>query len=132
MLVSRDKTTAQLFTLSTKPHNPSPFYDSERIQITQLTRYLGIEVDSKLRWADHIESAVNKTSKRWKMTKRLPGTTWEATQTTSSSQSNKSYVRPVLRMARTYNAVNNNTKDKLNIVQNSTLRLIYGQPDQPQ
>ncbi|GIY24969.1 hypothetical protein CEXT_351831 [Caerostris extrusa] len=57
MLVNRDKTTAQFFTLSTKPHCPSLFYDSERIQIAQSTRYLGIEVDSKLRWVDHIESA---------------------------------------------------------------------------
>ncbi|GIY18139.1 hypothetical protein CDAR_557551 [Caerostris darwini] len=92
MLVNRDKTTAQLFTLSTKPRNPSLIYDSERIQITQSTRYLGIEIDSKLRWADHIDSAVNKATKRWKYSQeQLEGYPDDVFFTT-----NKSYVRPVL------------------------------------
>ncbi|GIY56069.1 uncharacterized protein CDAR_413831 [Caerostris darwini] len=129
MLVNRDKTTAQFFALSTKPHSPSLFYDSERIQITQSTRYLRIEVDSKLRWVDHIESAVNKTSKT-EMIKRLTEATWGGGGGAPQDvlvTTYKSYVRPVLKYgSEAYHTASDNTKNKLNIVQNSALKLICG------
>ncbi|GIY49991.1 hypothetical protein CEXT_300201 [Caerostris extrusa] len=67
-----------------KPHNPSLIHDSERIQITQPTWYLGIEVEIKLRRADHIESEVNKAPKRLKMIKRLTRTIWVLSKMSSS------------------------------------------------
>ncbi|GFQ87741.1 putative RNA-directed DNA polymerase from transposon BS [Trichonephila clavata] len=80
MTVNTSKTVFQVFTLSTKPKAIQLFYGDCQLQRTQEVTYLGIVLDSRLRWnkqASRVQ-AIGKT--RNGLLKRLTGVKWGTTQ----------------------------------------------------
>ncbi|GIY05598.1 hypothetical protein CDAR_90921 [Caerostris darwini] len=87
--------------------------------------YLGIEVDGKLPWLIILKAQspnIQETESVEKTHRNNLGATEDVLVTTY-----KSYVRPVLEYnSEAYNTAGDNTKNKLNIVQNNAVRLISG------
>ncbi|GFW62868.1 hypothetical protein TNCV_4452171 [Trichonephila clavipes] len=80
MEVSVGKTVSQLFTLSTKQHLFHLEYKELPLKHVSLSKYLGINLDSKLYCGTHIAETSEKGLKRLNLLKRLTATKWRATQ----------------------------------------------------
>ena len=126
MIVSKDKTTAQLFTLSTKEHTTNLTYDSTPLHLLQATKYLGVTLDNKLSFSQHVDSTADKATKRLCILRRLTGTKWGATQDVLAS-TYKTYIRPLMEYGcEAFATASDATKKKLSTVQNNALRLVCG------
>jgi hypothetical protein len=76
MINNKSKTMYQFFSLQ---HNTTDFSlktDDQILQKSASTRYLGVLLDNKLNWADHINNTVEKTNKRLALMKRLAAAMW--------------------------------------------------------
>ncbi|KAG8176461.1 hypothetical protein JTE90_025030 [Oedothorax gibbosus] len=78
--VSAEKTVSQLFTLSTKQHHFNMEYKGLPLKQVTLSKYLGVNLDSKLSWSAHISDTTEKSFKRLNLLERLTATKWGATQ----------------------------------------------------
>lgn len=128
MTINTSKTVFQLFTLSTKAPNINLYYDNSVLTESTISTYLGIDFDRRLSWKNQIEKYAEKASKRSRILKRLTATKWGAN-TDTLKKTYQSYIRPVLEYGNevTVTATTTTTK-KLEIVQNSALRIITGAP----
>ena len=126
MIVNKEKTTAQIFTMSTKDHNVELSFDTEPLEVAQMTKYLGVTLDKKLSWSNHIESVAEKATKRLCILRRLTGATWGASQDVLAA-TYKTYIRPLLEYgSEAYSTASEASKKKLDSVQNNALRIVCG------
>lgn len=126
MEVSAEKTVAQLFTMSTKDHHFNLKYKGLNLKRVSLSRYLGINLDTKLHWATHIRDTAEKANKRLNIMKRLTATTWGATQEMLAT-TYKTYIRPLLDYGCEVTSLASKTNlERYDVVQNNALRIITG------
>ncbi|GFX87970.1 putative RNA-directed DNA polymerase from transposon BS [Trichonephila clavipes] len=91
-----------------------------------LSKYLEINLDSKLHWDTHIAETSEKDLKRLNLLKRLTATKWGATQDVLSPVY-KTYVHSVLDYGCEVVTLESTTNlEKYDVVQNSALRIITG------
>jgi hypothetical protein len=64
MTVSAEKTVYQLFTLSTRRYHLDLFLNGYQVTEENLSKYLGVLLDSKLTFAKHVEEAAERGQKR--------------------------------------------------------------------
>ena len=123
MIIDKLKTMYQYFSLQ---HNVADFslkIDDQMLQKSASTKYLGVLLDSKLNWADHISKIVEKTNKRLGFMKMLAGATWGNTKDTL----NVTYVKPVMKYdSEVIDTTNKANLNHLKTAQNNTQRLICG------
>jgi ribonuclease HI len=124
--VNSEKTTFELFTLSTKKHDIKLVYKDKSLHRTDCATYLGINLDTKLTWTKHINKVVDKVTSRFNLLKRIAGVKWGASQSVLVSTFN-SYIRPVFDYgAELFITASDSALTKLDIAQNRALRLITG------
>ena len=96
------------------------------LQKSANTKYLGVLLDNKLNWVDHISKTVEKTNKRLGLMKRLAGAMSGSTQDTLNVTCNM-YVKPIIKYGReVIDTANKANLNHLETAQNNALRLIYG------
>ena len=75
--VNPDKTEICLFTRKTKiGQYEEPIFQNKVIEISNKVKYLGVILDRKLRWKDHIHQRVEKAHKCWSFCRRAAGSKW--------------------------------------------------------
>ncbi|GFQ84050.1 putative RNA-directed DNA polymerase from transposon BS [Trichonephila clavata] len=126
MTVNTSRMVFQVFTLSTKLKAIQLFYGDYQFQRTQKDTYLEIVLDSRLSWnkqASRIQ-AVGKT--RNGLLKRLSGVEWGTTQDLLCT-TYKSYIRPAIEYgSELLVTASEAVQNKIETVQNNTLRIITG------
>jgi hypothetical protein len=70
--------------------------NSHNLPKGESTKYLGIHMDNKLSWKNHVEHTINKVNQRLRLIKRLVGATWGSSQDTMNT-TYKTYVKPVMK-----------------------------------
>ncbi|GFT84989.1 putative RNA-directed DNA polymerase from transposon BS [Trichonephila clavipes] len=120
------KTVSQFYNLSTKQHLFHLEYKELPLKQVSLSKYLGINLDSKLHWGTHIAETSEKGLKRLNLLKRLTAIKWGATQDILTTVY-KTYVRPVLDYGCEVVTLASTTNlGKYDVVQTSALRIITG------
>ena len=126
MTVNTSKSACQSFSLCHRPLQPSIIYNNNQLENVNKFQYLGVLLDCRMSWKEHIDTVVEKTQKRLSVLKRLAGCKWGCA-TSTLNTTYKMYIKPVM----TYccglliTASHQNT-NKLERVQNHALRLITG------
>ena len=126
MKVNTTKTFYQIFTLQHKKPTIKIFINDVQINQQENQAYLGMFLDQKLNWKEHVQKTAEKANKRCKILKRLAGTKWGCQRSILNS-TYKSYIKPVL-LYGSENLITANTRtiQKLETVQNHAMRLITG------
>ena len=78
MKFSQDKTVAMKFIKRKKGTNPSLSLYGRQIKVVEHTRYLGLVVDSKLSWKQHVEYLREKCTSAMNLLRHLSGLSWSA------------------------------------------------------
>ncbi|GFQ92632.1 putative rna-directed dna polymerase from transposon bs [Trichonephila clavata] len=126
MTVNTSKTVFQVLTLSTKPKMIQFFYGDFQLQRTEEVTYLGIVLDSRLSWKKQASRVQGVGKTRNGLLKRLTDVKWYTTQDLLCT-TYKSYIRPAVE----YNSeplvtASEAVRNKIETVQNNTLRIITG------
>lgn len=75
--VNPDKTEICLFTRKTKiPTFVGPRFQDKTMEISDRVKYLGVILDRKLNWKDHIQSRAEKAHRCWSICRRTIGSKW--------------------------------------------------------
>lgn len=94
--VNPEKTEVCLFTRKTKiGQYVKPHFLGKAIDISDKIKYLGVILDRKLKWKDHIEERANKAHRCWSMCRRAIGSNW-GLNPMMAHWLYKSVIRPVL------------------------------------
>jgi len=89
------------------------------LQKSANTKYLGVFLDNKLKWIDHINTTVEKTNKRLGLMKSLAGAMLGSTYNT--------HVKPIMKYAsEVIDTTNKGNLNHLETAQNNALGLICG------
>lgn len=124
--INREKSTATLFTLSTKAKPGKLTLGNATLRYEDQQTYLGVTFDKRMTWKHHINQAEGKARRKLNIMRKLAGTTWGATDKILKSVY-QGTVRPHLEYGsnswRTAAKTHLQTLDK---VQNQALRIITG------
>jgi len=71
MMINKSKTIHQFFSLQHNNTDLNLKTDNQTLYKSASTKYLGVLLDNKLKWAHHINKTVEKTNKRIGLMKRL-------------------------------------------------------------
>jgi len=98
--------------------------NSQKLPKSDSTKYLGVHMNNKLSWKNHVESTINKVNQRLRLIKWLARATWGSTQETMNT-TYKTYVKPVMKYgSEVLVTASNSTMKALETTQNNALRLI--------
>ena len=124
--INREKSTATLFTLSTKAKAEKLTLGDATLRYEDQQTYLGVTFDKRMTWKPHINQAEGKARRKLNIMRKLAGTTWGATDKILKSVY-QGTVRPHLEYGSaswmTAAKTHLHTLDK---VQNQALRIITG------
>lgn len=126
MEVNTEKTKYQIFSMCDIIFKPNLFFGNVTVEETLNQCYLGITLDQRLTFKNHVNDLVSKAQNRLKLLKRLTGTMWGTSKDTLLL-TYKMYIHPVL----TYGeelliTASDSVNNKLDIIQNKALRTICG------
>jgi len=100
--------------------------NSQKLPKSESIKYLGVHLDNKLSWKNHVKHTINKVNQRLRLIKRLAGTTWGSTQETMNT-TYQTYVKPLMKYgSEILITASNSTLQALETTQNNALRLITG------
>ena len=126
MNINASKTTYTIFSLSPKKETINLKVGDHVLSNDQSPKYLGVRFDSRLTWKNQINECQKKGLNRSKLMSKLSGTTWGANLKTQL-QTYQGYVRPTLEYGMAaWGTCSNAQMEKLNKVQNQSLRRITG------
>ena len=126
LTISKTKTCATLFSLSTKKETVNLKINNDPIPQVDTPTFLGVKLDPRLTWKPHIEATRARAIRRLALMKKLAGTTWGASASVLK-QVYTGYVRPVVEYSSTsWSSSATSNKAKLDRVQNWGLRMILG------
>jgi hypothetical protein len=95
MTINTEKTFYQIFTLNHKKPTASLKINNKPVVETQEAKYLGMYLDGKLTWKNHVERRVKKTKKKLNVLKGLAGSKWGSS-TSVLNATYKAYIKPAL------------------------------------
>jgi hypothetical protein len=122
MIVNTEKTFCQIFTLNHKKPMASLNINNKPVVQTQEAKYLGMYLDGKLTWKNHVERTIAKTKKKLNVLKRLTGSKWGSSRSVLNA-TYKAYIKPALQYG--CEALITATPailNKLEVIQNQALR----------
>ncbi|XP_071037680.1 uncharacterized protein [Parasteatoda tepidariorum] len=120
MLLNKNKTMHQFFSLRKIK------IDNATLSRSDCTKYLGVTLDNKLNFTDHVKVTAEKVEGRISMMKRLAGAKWGCNQATLKTTSN-TYVKPIIKYgSEALISAARSSFDKLEKAQNKALRVIVG------
>ncbi|KAK7093030.1 hypothetical protein V1264_008689 [Littorina saxatilis] len=124
--INREKSTATLFTLSTKAKPGKLTLGNTTLKYEDQQTYLGVTFDKKMTWKPHINQAEGKARRKLNILRKLAGTTWGATDKILKSVY-QGTVRPHLEYgSNSWMTAAKTHLQTLDKVQNQALRLITG------
>lgn len=96
MKINTTETVYQFFSL--KHQNPifNLKYNNQELPKSENIRYLGIIMDNKLSWKEHIKQVRERVNSRMKLLKRLAGITRGSTQDTLNT-TYKTYIKQIIK-----------------------------------
>jgi len=123
MEINASKTVYQFFSMCHKNDSFDLKINSQKLPKSESTKYLGVHMDNKLSWKNHVEHTINKVNQRLRLIKRLARATWGSTQDTMNT-TYKTYVKPVMKYgSEVLVTASNSTLKALETTQNNALRL---------
>ena len=124
--VNREKTTATLFTLSSKAKPGKLTLGNTTLKYVDQQTYLGVTFDKKMTWKPHINQAEGKARRKLNILRKLAGTTWGATDNILKTVY-QGTVRPHLEYGSSaWTTAAKTHLQTLDKVQNQALRIITG------
>ena len=72
-----DKTKAMLFTIRKNCKKPNLYMNRKKIEYVDTFKYLGVTIDNKLRWTNHIENQVKKAKATLMIGRKMIGRDWK-------------------------------------------------------
>ena len=122
------KTQFLVFSRTVKPVKIDLELFDEPIKQTQSAKLLGITLDHKLSFNEHIKGLTNRAYSRLNLLKLLKGTTWGAKPYTIL-RAYKGFIRPILEYGAIISGAFNETlMKKMQVLQNKCVRLALGAP----
>ncbi|KAI5756118.1 hypothetical protein M8J77_022246 [Diaphorina citri] len=123
---SPEKTFAINFSKKRNQINPRLHFQNHIIQFKDTTKYLGLNLDSRLTWKFHIEQTKSKSLKALNVMKILSNRNWGLRRETLR-RLYYSFVLPILDYGSIlYSSASEPTLKKLNVVHHTGVRLISG------
>ena len=114
------------FSMCHKNDNFDLKINSQQLPKSESTKYLGLHMDNKLSWKNHVEYTINKVNQRLRLIKQLARATWGSTQDTMNT-TYKTYVKPVMKYgSEVLVTASDSTLKALERAQNNALRQITG------
>ena len=124
--INREKTTATLFSLSTKEFTGKLMLGSTPLKLEDQQTYLGVTFDKRMTWKQHIQNAEAKARRKLNIMRKLAGTHWGANEKILKTIYQGS-VRPYLEYGScSWMTAAKSHQQNLNRVQNQALRIITG------
>ena len=124
--VNREKSTATLFTLSSKAKPGKLTLGNTTLKYEDQQTYLGVIFDKRMTWKQHINQAEGKARRKLNILRKLAGTTWGATDKILKSVY-QGTVRPHLEYgSSSWMTAAKTHLQTLDKVQNQALRVITG------
>jgi len=80
MEINTSKTVYQFFSMHHENINFDLNINNQKLPKSENTKYLGVYMDNKLSWKNHVEHMVNKANQRLRLIKQLTGAAWGSTQ----------------------------------------------------
>lgn len=130
MKISSEKTECTLFTTkySLKEYKPEILLFGKNIKYNPHPKILGVTLDEKLIWKKHIETVTDKSLMGINLLKAVAGRCWGG-DTVTLRQLYISYILPKVTYAcEAWGGAAPSHKKKLDVIQNSALRLCLGCP----
>ncbi|XP_071035169.1 uncharacterized protein [Parasteatoda tepidariorum] len=96
MIINKNKTVYQFYSLRRVNPDFDLIIDDSKLQKSNLTTYLGVVLDNKLSFTNHISTVIDKVEKRTSILKRLAGAKWGSSQHTLNKTYN-TYIKPIIK-----------------------------------
>jgi len=128
LIVSSSKSECSVFTRrhSLKDFRPNLHIGNIPLQYNEFPKILGVVMDPKLLWKNHIHNIIESANKRLSLLKIISSNKWGA-ETCTLRQFYISYIRPKLTYAcEVWGGASNVHVHKLNTIQNAALRNCLG------
>jgi ribonuclease HI len=126
MTINTEKTFYQIFTLRHKQPTISLQINNKPVVKTHVAKYLGMYLDRKLTWRNHVQKTAEKFKEKLSVLKRLAGSKWGSSRSILNA-TYKAYIKPILQYGcEALITATPATLDKLEVMQNQALRLITG------
>lgn len=126
--VNTTKSIVVPFTICRKSFEETMVLNGMPIPSSNCVRYLGVQLDSKLTWSEHIKQLVTKVRQRIRQLKHLLGTQSPLTLSTKRLLY-LSLIRPIWTYScELWGATAKSHLNKIQVTQNRVLRLITGAP----
>ncbi|KAL1446382.1 hypothetical protein WDU94_000026 [Cyamophila willieti] len=123
---SPEKTYGMIFTRKRNKDTPRLLFQGQEISFTDSTKWLGLHFDAKLSWEKHIRETKIKGMKAMNIMKILSNRNWGIRRNVLLRLYN-AFVLPILDYGSiVFGSANTSVLDKLNVVQNTALRLVSG------
>ena len=123
--ISIKKTQVIVFTRKKIPP-VNLLYNNKKLPVVNKVKFLGLILDSKLSWKDHINFIIDKCRSRINLLKCISGYSWGASKETLC-YIYKAFIRSRIDYAsEIYNSACHSILSKLDIVQNKCLRICTG------
>ena len=124
--ISKTKTTAVIFSHKTKDQDVELKIGDTKIQIKNSVKFLGVILDKKLSWNEHIQYVVDRCKTRINLLRALTGTNWGANKKTLLMLY-RVLVRSVIDYGSiAYDSASEAIKKKLDLIQSKALRICCG------
>lgn len=126
--MSAEKTVIVLFTKDNKlKNNLKPIYiEDKHIKVENAVKFLGVYLDDRLTWKQHIDYIVQKCKMRLNLMRSISGSTWGASQA-SLMAIYRALIRSVLDYgAIAYDTATEPQKRRLDTIQYQALRIATG------
>jgi hypothetical protein len=95
MTINTEETFYQIFIMNHKKPTSTLKINNKPVVETQEAKYLGMYLDGKLTWKNHVERTVTKTKKKLNVLKRLEGSKWGSSRSVLNA-TYRTYIKPAL------------------------------------
>jgi len=123
--ISTQKTYAVLFTQCTGTEIELKI-DGKKLEFKSSAKFLGVILDSKLTWHEHINYILSKCNKRLNFMRSISGTTWGACKTTMITIYKALILSVIDYGSIAYDSASDSQLHLLDILQNKALRIACG------
>ena len=124
--LSAEKTVAIKFEPRKKGNEPELYLNNNIIRVVESTKYLGLVLDKRLTWREHVEHLRTTCTPALNLLRHLSHLSWGADRSTLKYLSTALIQSKLDYGAHIYGATNSKTLQRLNPIQNASLRACTG------